>query len=271
MITLKSDTSGIVFDIKKFAIHDGPGIRTTVFFKGCPLKCEWCHNPESQKHEIEHILKNPIDSLHNDNSYEQIGKKIRSFDLIDEIKKDVLFYDESEGGVTFSGGDPLSQHEFLKSCLQLCKENEIHTALDTAGYLSWSKLKEIIPLVDLVLYDLKFVDEPKHKKYTGVSNKMILENLSNLSAMNKAVWIRIPIIPTLNDTEDEIHQMINFISRLNNIGSIDLLPFHKIGKNKYQRLNLPYKMENFFEPSLDRMEELKRRFETLNIPVKIGG
>ena len=268
---MENNTSGIVFDIKKFAIHDGPGIRTTVFFKGCPLKCEWCHNPESQKHGIEQILTNPIISRDDDSIYELIGKKISSSELLDEIKKDILFYDESGGGVTFSGGDPLSQLKFLKSCLQLCKETEIHTALDTAGYLSWSKIKEIIPLVNLFLYDLKFIDETKHIKYTGVSNKMILENLSNLSSINMAIWIRIPIIPTLNDTDEEIQEMITFISTLNSVVSIDLLPFHKIGKNKYHRLNLPYKMEDFFEPSTDRMEELKRKFETLNIPVKIGG
>ena len=262
--------SGIIFDIKKFAVHDGPGIRTTVFFKGCPLTCWWCHNPESQNFKIEKLL-NPKNEDKGQENFEIIGKNLSINDVFKEIEKDIIFYDESGGGVTFSGGEPLSQPEFLLSLLKLCKNNKIHTVLDTSGYATENIMNQIKEYVDLFLYDLKFLDNAKHEKFTGVPNQQILENLKELSQKGSKIIIRIPIIPGINDDNDELNKMRDFVSNLNNIQGIDLLPFHKIGKNKYVKLNLPYKMEDFNEPSDVLMEKIKLKFDSLNIPVKIGG
>ena len=270
MMDLGIANSGIIFDIKKFAIHDGPGIRTTIFFKGCPLTCWWCHNPESQNFKPEKFINPKIGDKDSEN-FEIIGKNISVSDVFKEIEKEIIFYDESKGGVTFSGGEPLGQPEFLLSLLKLCKNNGINTVLDTTGYTTDDILKQIQDYVDLFLYDLKFIDNAKHEKYTGIPNQQILKNLNQLSNNGSKIIIRIPIIPGINDDNDEINKMCDFISGLNNIQGIDLLPFHKIGKNKYIKLNLPYKMKNFNEPSDELMEKIKLKFDTINIPVKIGG
>ena len=262
--------SGIIFDIKKFAIHDGPGIRTTIFFKGCPLTCWWCHNPESQNFKPEKFINPNIEDISSEN-FKIIGKKVSVSDVFKEIEKEIIFYDESAGGVTFSGGEPLSQPEFLLSLLKICKNNEIHTVLDTSGYTTDEILNRIKDYVDLFLYDLKFLDCAKHEKFTRVPNQQIIKNLIKLSENGSKIIIRIPIIPGINDNNEDLNKMVDFISGLNNIQGIDLLPFHKIGKNKYVKLNLPYKMENFHEPSRELMEKIKVKFCSLNIPVKIGG
>ncbi|MHA1719201.1 MAG: glycyl-radical enzyme activating protein [Promethearchaeota archaeon] len=264
------EKSGIIFDIKKFAIHDGPGIRTTIFLKGCPLNCWWCHNPESQNFNPEKYSISKLDQ-HKSENEDFIGKKMSVIDIFKEIEKDLLFYDESGGGVTFSGGEPLGQPEFLLELLKICKKNEINTILDTTGHTDSKILDKIKPYVDLFLYDLKFVDNEKHEKYTGVSNYQIINNLTRLSKEGSNIIIRIPIIPGINDDEDEISKMNIFISGLTNIQRIDLLPFHKIGKDKYQKLNMVYRMENTDEPSEDLMEKIKIKFESTGIPVKIGG
>jgi len=260
-----TSTSGIIFDVKKFAIHDGPGIRTTVFLKGCPLNCWWCHNPESQ-HFFEEKITN------SQNKQEIIGRKVSINEIMKEIEKDRIFYDESgEGGVTFSGGEPMSQPEFLKDLLLHCKQLDFHTTLDTTGFSPRNSIESIMEYVDVFLYDIKFIDNSMHQKYTGVSNKDILANLLFLSQNGKKIFIRIPIIPTINDTDEEIRKMISFISNLDHIERIDLLPFHKIGKEKYRRLGLSYNMEDFFEPSQDMMKKLKQQFESTGFPVNIGG
>lgn len=262
--------SGIIFDIKKFAIHDGPGIRTTIFFKGCPLTCWWCHNPESQNFKPEKFM-NPNNEDTCSENFEIIGKEVSVSNVFKEIEKETIFYDESGGGVSFSGGEPLSQPEFLLSLLKLCKNNGIHTVLDTSGYATEEILKQIKDYVDLFLFDLKFIDSVKHEKYTGVPNLQIIKNLVQLSENGSNIIIRIPIIPGINDDKDEINKMRDFISGLHNIKGIDLLPFHKIGKNKYIKLNLPYKMEDYNEPSIELMEKIKLKFDTTGVPVKIGG
>jgi pyruvate formate lyase activating enzyme len=188
-----------------------------------------------------------------------------------EIEKDRVFYEESGGGVTFSGGEPFSQPGFLLQLLKQCKQQAIHTCLDTTGYVDEWILDQIADWVDLFLFDLKFIDDAQHQKYTGVSNIVILDNLRNLSKKGKKILIRIPIIPRINDAPEEITRMCDFIASLDTIQGIDLLPFHKIGKNKYTRLHLHYKMEKFFEPSIEDLLDLKKKFEVLGFPVKIGG
>jgi pyruvate formate lyase activating enzyme len=251
---------GIIFDIKRFAIHDGPGIRTTVFFKGCPMKCPWCHNPESQKKCPERVGNN--------GKKEIIGKKQSVAEVMREIEKEVVFYDESRGGVTFSGGEPLVQPQFLLALLKECRKRDIHTTLDTTGCASPKTFKSIIDKVDMFLYDLKIMDEQNHIRCTGVSNRRVIENLKTLSKNEKKVIIRFPVIPGITDTEENIKAVGTFVSSLKNISEIDLLPYHRTAEGKYRRL----KKENIMKtmrvmpPSDERMEEIKQLFKKYTAP-----
>ncbi len=251
---------GIIFDIKRFAIHDGPGIRTTVFFKGCPMKCPWCHNPESQKKCPERVANN--------GKKEIIGVKRSVEEIIDEIEKEVVFYDESRGGVTFSGGEPLAQPQFLQALLKECRKRDIHTTLDTTGYVSPKTFKSIIDKVDMFLYDLKIMDDKKHIQCTGVSNRPVLENLKILSKKGKKVIIRFPVIPGITDTEENIKAVGTYVSSLKNISEIDLLPYHRIAEGKYRRLKKENMMKTMtvVPPSDERMEEIKQLFKKYTAP-----
>lgn len=265
------EETGVIFDIKKFAIHDGPGIRTTIFLKGCPLYCWWCHNPESQNFKIQTIKPKEPNLKISSNFKKQIGRTVSVNDVISEILKDRIFYEESGGGATFSGGEPLSQPNFLRLLLKECKKEGIHTTLDTCGYGPMEELNGIAKDVDLFLYDLKFCDSIKHEKYTGVSNKTIFKNLEMLVDLKKEIFIRIPIIPTINDMDDEIINLAEYILGLKHIQKIDLLPYHKIGKDKYIRLRMLNKMENIPEPTKDQMEKIKTKFESFGFNISVGG
>ncbi|MFW9915807.1 MAG: glycyl-radical enzyme activating protein [Candidatus Thorarchaeota archaeon] len=265
-----SPVSGIIFDIKKYAIHDGPGIRTTIFFKGCSLSCWWCQNPESQKPGIEKLQKLNFDS--NSISQEEIiGRKVSVEEVINDIEKDLIFYDESGGGVTFSGGEPLLQLEFLDCLLTACKERGISTVLDTSGYAPWEAIAKIKDKVDLFLYDLKIINDQEHQKYTGVSNKQVLANLERLDREGKNIIIRIPVIPEITETEEEINLMINWLQKLQTTREINLLPFHKFGKGKYARWNIENRLPDLEPPSTERLTYLKKKFSALGFQVKIGG
>lgn len=286
-----------IINIQKYSIHDGPGIRTTVFFKGCPLNCFWCHNPESQKLAPEIIFfedrctkcgtcikicpSNAIipencigcgvcSDICPNNARELSGKFFTTHELMKEIKKDEIFYEESGGGVTFSGGEPLIQSAFLKEILPLCKNREIHTAIDTCGFASWENIEQILDNIDLFLYDLKLMDDKKHIKYTGVSNKIILENLKKLSNLEKRIFIRIPIISGINDDYENIKNSAEFLSKLN-IEQVNLLPYHKMGMEKYKRINKEYKMTGYEKPSDDKLKEIQGIFKTFDIKTRIGG
>lgn len=253
------DKTGIIFDIKKYAIHDGPGIRTTVFFKGCPMQCWWCHNPESRE----------INPQRSEDSI--IGKRISVADVLEEVKKDSVFYDESDGGITISGGEPLMQPDFLLILLQACKQADIHTAIDTCGYADKNVVEKILHYTDLFLYDLKLIDEYNHQKYTGVPNQKIYENLKLILNAGKEVHIRIPVIPGITDEMKNIDGMIAFLKSLSGIGKINLLPYHKIGAHKYERLGMIFKGGNLEEPSSGRMQSLKKQFEDAGYEVSVGG
>lgn len=298
---------GTIVNIQKYSIHDGPGIRTTVFLKGCPLSCWWCHNPESQstKNEIMFfeqkctgcgicvkrcpeeaitmremkptidetkciLCGNCTDFCYNE-AREYVGQKIGAIELFKEIQKDEIFYEESGGGVTFSGGEPLLQVDFLSEVLDICNKKNIHTTLDTSGYTKWENIEKIVNKVDLFLYDLKLIDDEKHKKYIGVSNKLILENLKKLSSLGKRIFVRMPIIAGINDDNDHIDESIKFIKTLNNIEQVNLIPYHSMGMDKYKRLNMDYKLSGMEKPADEKMEELKEKFEKEGIKVKIGG
>jgi pyruvate formate lyase activating enzyme len=265
-------THGVVFDIKRFAIHDGPGIRLTVFFKGCASRCWWCHNPESQQSEPEMVTRIiNLDGIDLE-EHELIGKTMTIHDVMAEIEKDITFFDESGGGVTFSGGEPLMQPEFLVQLLMLCRNKGIHTALDTSGYAAPDIFKSIVDKVDLFLYDLKFINDEWHKKYSGVSNRQILQNLSLLIAAHKNVIVRFPVVPEITDSEENIKQIKSYLKTIRKgINEIDLLPFHSIARGKYKSLCKENKMRDTKEPSQERLKQLKKEFEQLNLNVKIGG
>ncbi|MBT8383629.1 MAG: glycyl-radical enzyme activating protein [Ignavibacteria bacterium] len=265
---------GIIFNIQRFAIHDGPGIRTTVFFKGCPLRCWWCHNPESHK-----ILPEKFDGCNLRRGFDQsfsmekdeIGKEISVDELVNEIVKDRMFFDESSGGATFSGGEPLMQPEFLIESLKECKSNGVHSVVDTCGYASSEIINEVAPYTDLFLYDLKLMNDDDHEKYTGVSNQVTLKNLVSLDQLGKKIIIRIPIVPDITNTNENLFALRGFISDLKNVMEINLLPFHRVGEGKYAKYDIENKMGDVESPESASLENTKQFFSELNCKVKIGG
>lgn len=297
---------GTIFNIQKYSVHDGPGIRTTVFLKGCPLKCWWCHNPESQnpRHEIMFfqerctgcgvcVKRCPNEAIKiSDNkaltdetkcrlcgkcadfcpnkAREYVGKEITVQALMDEIIKDEVFYDESNGGVTFSGGEPMLYADFLAEVLKACKQRGIHTAIDTSGFVAFDKFEKIIDYVDLFLYDIKLMDDRRHTKYIGFENGLILGNLKKLSDRGANIFVRMPIIAGINDDFENIEEAISFLSSLNII-QVNLLPYHKMGMDKYRRLEMDYKLSGMEKPTDERMKEIADRFLRRGIKVKIGG
>lgn len=243
---------GVLFNIQRFALHDGPGIRTTVFLKGCPLRCKWCHNPESL---------NPGVS-------DGIGETMTAEQVMQEIEKEIIFYDESGGGVTFSGGEPLMQPDFLNVLMDKCREKDIHITLDTSGCVSPRVFDSLADKADLFLYDLKIIDDAGHKNFTGQSNKYALQNLETLSKKGKKVIIRFPLIPGITDTNENVSAVADFVSRLKSIRDIDVLPYHETAQHKYRRLNIDYKMEGMMPPSPEHTGEVKKLFETYGLNVR---
>ena len=263
---------GIIFDIKRFALHDGPGIRTTIFLKGCAASCWWCHNPESQSEGIEKTIRRNVFDGCIFEEEENIGKEITIDEIMAEITKDLIFYNESGGGVTFSGGEPLVQADFLGEVLNRCLKQGIHTTLDTTGYAADNIFESIMPMVDLFLYDLKFIDESLHQKYTGISNEYILKNLHVLVRNKKPIIIRFPVIPGITDDKSNIETLLSYIAEIKtSLLGIDLLPYHKIAGHKYTKLQKENFMSGTKEPSKASMEKMKRIFEKTGLPVKIGG
>lgn len=346
---------GTIFNIQKFSIHDGPGIRTTVFFKGCPLSCKWCHNPEGQRLEQELIIIDsrclgcgmciPVcpkgalgpgttissynhqiniraidettagktdqtikvdrvnqsdipDTFDTANTVitvnriatvrqkckvcgkcaaicpaaarEIAGKEVTPDWVMKEILKDRVFYEQSGGGVTFSGGEPLMQPEFLCDLLKRCKDEHINTAVDTSGYAPWEVVEQVAALADIFLYDVKIMDPDRHVKYTGVSNTLILDNLSKLSQVHESVIARMPIIPGVNDDEKNIRDTGKFLLK-HNLREVNILPYHNIGSDKYTRLGKAYSLEDVPQPGSEDMSRVKQQLKKLGLTAKIGG
>ena len=300
-------TSGIIFDIKKYAIHDGPGIRTTVFLKGCPLCCLWCHNPEGIGTTPQILYENkrcivcgeclsvcPEGALSitaggvttdraickSDGACGEIcpaearelaGKTTSPEDILDKVKKDMPFYDQSGGGVTFSGGEPLMQPDFLLECLTLCGQEGIHRAVDTTGYAELESIKQIALQTDLFLYDLKMMDSEKHKQFTGVSNHLILNNLKWLARSGTRVIIRFPLIPGINDDDENIDLVGMYLRILPEIETVHILPYHRHQENKYARLDIENKVRDVPVPTIEDLSRAKKRLESFGLQVDLGG
>ena len=205
---------GLVFDIRRFTVHDGPGIRTTVFFKGCPLSCIWCHNPESQYGFPETTIKNLSLEGRIFKEEEVSGLWMNVDEIIEEVEKDRVFYDESGGGITVSGGEPTSQADFLLALLGEMKARGLNVALDTCGYVNWNQLAATMNYVDLYLYDLKLLDDKQHFMYTGVSNKLILDNMQKLARSGKRIIVRLPVIPGISDTDEFFSALRTFLGKM---------------------------------------------------------
>ncbi len=255
---------GMVFDIQRYALHDGAGIRTLVFLKGCPLRCAWCHNPEGQQ-------KRP-QVLRYENGTEKIaGRRMRVDEVLREVEKDTIFYDESGGGVTFSGGDPLVQPGFLLELLKACKGHDLRTAVETSGYARWEDVAPVAPYVDLWLYDLKLMDPERHRRWTGVSNRRILSNLEQLAASGAHVIVRIPLVPGVNDDRQNLEATGRFVASLGSVGEVHLLPYHRAGMSKYERLGVDYTLGDTPEPAAEAMERLAAILQEWGVRTKIGG
>ena len=271
-----------IFDIERNSYVDGPGIRTTVFFKGCNLRCAWCHNPESQSPKPQMMFfKNKCtgcgkckEKCPNDlrkcelcgkcvlycphNAREICGKEYTVDEVMREIRKDKAFYENSGGGVTFSGGECMLQIDFLEEILKECKRCGLHTAVDTAGHVAFASFERILPYTDLFLYDIKCYDSEKHNRYTGASNDFILSNLKRILQSGKATWVRIPIIPTVNDSEEEMRSIKDFLITYGYPEKVELLPYHAMGEHKYTALGKD--LHVFSVPSEEKMTELKKIF-----------
>lgn len=261
-----------IFDIKRFALHDGPGIRTTVFLKGCPLSCKWCHNPESHNAEPEEYTEQRMIDGKEISMARIYGKKVLHEALLEEILKDKVFFRESGGGVTFSGGEPLMQYRALLELLKDTGREGLHRAVDTSGYASKELLMRVAEHTDLFLYDLKIMDPGKHLEYTGVDNRLILGNADRLLEAGAEVIFRIPVIPGVNDTEKEISAFLDFFrKREGTFHEVHLLPYHKIGTGKYKRIDLEYQLNGMEAPREERMQHIKKEIEHLGLQVTIGG
>jgi pyruvate formate lyase activating enzyme len=262
---------GLVFDIKRFALHDGPGIRTTVFLKGCPLNCLWCHNPESKSDRRENFQTSVIIENQTFQRQQVIGRFYQIEELLAIIEKDNIFYQESGGGVTLSGGEPLLQHEFTAGFLKACKVRGLHTAVDTSGYATQAVIREVSQFTDLFLYDLKLMDNDLHKRFTGVDNHSILSNLQLLDAMKKKVIIRIPLIEKVNATDKNLNLLIDFLNGLTEVREIHLLPYHALGDHKHKRCGFSAEHFNFVRPDSAGLALFQNRLTDSGYTVKIGG
>lgn len=272
----------ILFDIQRCSLVDGPGLRTTVFLKGCNLRCRWCHNPESQSFapqlffraskckgcgRCRDICPHHLESCElcgkcalycPGGARELCGREESIESVLEEVMKDRMYYDASGGGVTVSGGECMLQIEPLAEFLRLCKEAGIQTAADTAGSVPWESFLSVIPYTDLFLYDLKCFDEALHRENTGVSNRLILENLRRLAKLDKdKITVRIPVVPGVNDTREEMEGMASFLDEIG-VKSVELLPYHRLGEHKYE--DLGQKHESFDVPSKEDMEKFKEYF-----------
>jgi pyruvate formate lyase activating enzyme len=298
---------GIIFDIMRFAVNDGPGIRTTVFLKGCLLSCWWCHNPEGLHRGIEMAYRVERCTLCGEcidacpqralgleetrvvrdedqcvvcascatecygGAHEQVGREISVEELLAELLKDRVFYDESGGGVTFSGGEPLFQYDFLLAALKACKGAGLHTVLETSGLAATDHLEQVRAYTDLFLYDVKVVDDERHKRLTGVSNHRIMENLRHLASAGTALTVRVPLIPGVNDDDGNLDGLAALLSELKTVRDIHLLPYHTGAAAKYRSLGMRSRMPNVHPLPGERVQAIADMLSGRGFTVTIRG
>jgi len=294
---------GTIFNLQRYSTRDGPGIRTTVFFKGCPLRCCWCHNPEGQEERPQLVLRpdrcigcgqclavcpsgaiqRNVDVISTNRSLclacgkcneacpaaarEIVGRRVSVGELAIEVERDQPFYRQSGGGVTFSGGEPLAQPQFLGAILQVLRARRIHSAVDTCGHAPTETVQALVPWVDLWLYDLKVMDRSIHRQYTGQSNELILENLSVLARQGAPIWVRMPVIPGINDQPRNVRQTAEFLGDLG-LREIQLLSYHAGGTVKADRIGLQDRSRRFNPPTEAEMDLLAEQFRAQGIQVK---
>jgi pyruvate formate lyase activating enzyme len=254
----------LIFNIQKFCVHDGPGIRTTVFFKGCPLRCRWCHNPEGMNFQIESIKTK-------DGKNELAGKHYTVDELIKEVEKDQIFYEQSGGGATLSGGEVMMQDmNYIQELVKMLQRKGISVVIDTSGFAPFENFKRILPYVDRFLFDLKFIDSEMHQEYTGVPNKLILDNLKKLSDAGATISLRLIQVEGLNNRKTDVEKSISWLHENDiHIDEINLLPYHEFGREKYARLGK--KCEIFTRPSDQTLEAIRRQWEESHYSARIGG
>lgn len=300
---------GLVFNVQRFSTHDGPGIRTTVFLKGCPLACRWCHNPEGMRSAPE-LLTHPSRCMECNacvdacpygyavpatmgngittgirsceacgdcvevcptGAREIAGRELDIAELLDTVSRDRVFYEESGGGVTFSGGEPLQQAAFVLAALAACRDAALHTAVDTCGLVETRDLLAAADLADLILFDLKSSDLERHRSATGVSNEKILANLRLLADGPTPIWLRVPLVPGVNDDDEELAGMAHLASKLKAVRQVSVLPYHKLGRDKRERLGLPLLDPEPGAPRSERIRSAVSHFERAGIETFIGG
>ena len=257
------NVTGRIFDIQRFSVHDGPGVRTIVFLKGCPLRCRWCCNPESQSREIEQMTLA--------GTTKTVGKDVTVREVLETIKKDRVYYRRSGGGLTLSGGEALAQPEFAAALLRAAKAEGISTAIESTAFAPFGTIEKILPFLDYYLMDIKHIDSVKHKEYTGVPNELILENAARIAKSGVNLTIRTPVIPSFNDDEEDIAAIARFASRLPGVTEMHILPYHRIGTDKYKGLGREYTLSHIEPPENEKMEKLKKIVESYGLVSKIGG
>ena len=259
-----NQVTGRIFDIQKFSIHDGPGIRTIVFLKGCALRCRWCCNPESQSRAIQKMVRNGKEEI--------IGRDVTVEEVMEEVLKDMPHFRRSGGGLTLYGGESLLQPDFASALFQAAKAAGINTALESTGFADFEVIKEkILPWLDLYLMDIKHISSAKHKLFTGQPNERILANARKIAESGQKLIIRVPVIPTFNDTPAEILEIAQFARSLPGVEQLHLLPYHRLGQDKYAGLGREYLMSHIEPPANEHMEMLREVAATTGLHVQVGG
>lgn len=257
------EIKGRIFDIQRFSVHDGGGIRTIVFLKGCPLRCKWCCNPEGQHYDIEKMTLGGKGKI--------VGRDVTVGEIIDVIERDRVYYRRSGGGLTLSGGECLTQPDFAVALLKAAKERGINTAIESTGFADFSVISRYLPYLDLYLMDIKHMNSAKHKEFTSQPNEKILENARKITNAGARLIVRTPVIPTFNDTKEEIAAIAEFARSLRGVKEMHILPYHRIGMDKYKGLGREYSLTGIEPPSKEHMSELLEVVESYGLKGQIGG